>query len=46
LKPWDEEVTLLTDLHHKARTIKGDVAKKYPLVVPSGVLTWQIFDSD
>jgi hypothetical protein len=32
LIPWDEEVTLLIDLHHKARSIKGDIAEKYPLV--------------
>ena len=29
---WQEEVTLLIDLHHKLRGVKGAVAEKYPLV--------------
>jgi hypothetical protein len=29
---WEEEVTLLIDLHHKLRGIQGEVAEKYPLL--------------
>jgi len=29
---WVEEITLLIDLHHKLRVIKGEVAEKYPLL--------------
>jgi len=29
---WVEEITLLIDLHHKLRSIKGEVAEKYPLL--------------
>ena len=29
---WVEEITLLIDLHHKLRAIKGEVAEKYPLL--------------
>jgi len=32
LSHWEEEVTLLIDLHHKIRAIKGPIAEKYPLL--------------
>ena len=32
LEAWDEEITLLIDLHHKIRTIKGELSTQYPLL--------------
>jgi hypothetical protein len=32
LSHWEEEITLLIDLHHKIRAIKGSVADKYRLL--------------
>ena len=32
LGSWEEEVTLLIDLHHKLRAIEGPLASKYPLL--------------
>jgi len=32
LQHWQEEITLLIDLHHKIRSIKGPLAQQYPLL--------------
>ncbi|HAS51069.1 MAG TPA: hypothetical protein DCS21_04780 [Gammaproteobacteria bacterium] len=32
LSHWEEEITLLIDLHHKIRVIKGPLAEKYTLL--------------
>ena len=32
LSHWEEEVTLLIDLHHKIHVINGEIAEKYPLL--------------
>ena len=32
LSHWEEEITLLIDLHHKIRAINGEIAEKYPLL--------------
>lgn len=32
LDAWEDEVTLLIDLHHKIRAISGELATQYPLI--------------